>query len=151
VEKSAFASDKAVRNMMREMEEMYAAAFVRGDKKKALRRLRAGTSSKSHHFSTFRSGLLIGLAIPAVIDGLVKGMAQKQNSNNDGDADDFLVFQEETRIAIPAWDILLYLYGVILVPVLFTLLVGVNLLVWSMSRINYVFIFGKPKHYPRYM
>jgi hypothetical protein len=33
-------------------------------------------------------------------------------------------------------------YGVLLIPVLFSLLIGINLLVWSRSRINYVFIFG---------
>ena len=54
-----------------------------------------------------------------------------------------LVFQEQTRRDIPAWDALLFLYGIILVPMIFVLLVGLNLLVWSRSRINYVFIFGK--------
>jgi hypothetical protein len=34
-------------------------------------------------------------------------------------------------------------YGVFLVPVLFGLLLGLNLLVWSLSSINYVFIFGR--------
>lgn len=36
----------------------------------------------------------------------------------------------------------MYIYAVFFVPTLFTLLVGTNLLVWSHSRINYVFIFG---------
>lgn len=36
----------------------------------------------------------------------------------------------------------MYIYAVFFVPALFTLLVGTNLLVWSNSRINYVFIFG---------
>ncbi|KDR80317.1 hypothetical protein GALMADRAFT_62135, partial [Galerina marginata CBS 339.88] len=67
----AFASDKAVRQMMSEMEEMYATAFARGDKKRATRRLRAGNSTKSHHFSAFRSGVYVGLAIPALIEGLL--------------------------------------------------------------------------------
>jgi hypothetical protein len=37
-------------------------------------RLRGGTRAvhKSHHFSIFRSGALLGLALPAAIDGLVK-------------------------------------------------------------------------------
>lgn len=46
---------------------------VRGDKIKALKQLRPSPSFKSHHFSTFRSGLLLGFAIPALIDGLMKG------------------------------------------------------------------------------
>lgn len=36
----------------------------------------------------------------------------------------------------------MYIYGVLLVPVLFSLLVGTNLEVWSKARINYAFIFG---------
>lgn len=51
-------------------------------------------------------------------------------------------FRTDTRDAIQGWDALMYIYAVFFVPTLFTLLVGTNLLVWSHSRINYVFIFG---------
>lgn len=54
----------------------------------------------------------------------------------------FSVFQPHTREALPQWNVLLYVYGLLLVPVLFTLLVGINLLVWANARINYAFIFG---------
>lgn len=37
----------------------------------------------------------------------------------------------------------MYIYAIFLVPTLFAFLVGFNLVVWSASRINYVFIFGK--------
>lgn len=79
--------------MTREMEEIYTAIFGRltkfsghifyvlmvfnipacGDGKKACKRLRTKTIFKSHHFNTFRSGLLFGFAIFALIDGLLKG------------------------------------------------------------------------------
>lgn len=52
-------------------------------------------------------------------------------------------FQTDTRNAIPGYDGLLFVYSILLVPVLFSLLVGLNILVWSRARINYVFIFGK--------
>lgn len=52
-------------------------------------------------------------------------------------------FQPHTRSAIPGWDALLFIYGIFLIPVLFALLVGVNLVVWARTRINYVFIFGE--------
>jgi hypothetical protein len=52
-------------------------------------------------------------------------------------------FQNSTRAALPAWGSLLYIYAVFLVPTLFAFGVGINMLVWSASRINYVFIFGK--------
>lgn len=43
---------------------------VRGDKKRAMARLRAGSSVKSHHFSVFKSGAFMGLALPALVAGL---------------------------------------------------------------------------------
>ncbi|EGO29716.1 hypothetical protein SERLADRAFT_433683 [Serpula lacrymans var. lacrymans S7.9] len=64
VEPSAFASGATVNGLLKEMEELFAVRFERGDKKKALVRLRAGSQHKSHHFSTFRSGAWLGLALP---------------------------------------------------------------------------------------
>lgn len=46
---------------------------AQGDKKRATTRLRGGTHFKSHHFNTFRSGFLLGLAVPALASGLVNG------------------------------------------------------------------------------
>ncbi|KAL1759592.1 EXS family-domain-containing protein [Schizophyllum commune] len=74
VETSAFASDVRVRQMMTEMEDLYATRFVHGDKKRAMARLRVGTSQNSHHFSTFRSGMAIGLALPALVAGIYDSM-----------------------------------------------------------------------------
>ena len=45
---------------------------AKGDRKRALVRLRMVSSFKTHHFSTFRTGIALGLAFPAVIDGLVR-------------------------------------------------------------------------------
>ncbi|PBK68704.1 EXS-domain-containing protein, partial [Armillaria solidipes] len=69
VEMSPLVSDKSVRNMMDEMENIYATQFSRGDKKRARTKLRGGFLIKSHHFSTFRSGILLGLGIPALVSG----------------------------------------------------------------------------------
>ena len=41
----------------------------RGDRKKALDRLRIGPLLKTHHFSSYRSGLCLGLALPAIAQG----------------------------------------------------------------------------------
>ena len=35
-------------------------------------RLRGGSQHTSHHFSTFRTGMALGLAVPALADGLYK-------------------------------------------------------------------------------
>ncbi|KAJ8503472.1 hypothetical protein ONZ45_g10826 [Pleurotus djamor] len=121
VETSAFYSEKALNAMVEDMEDMYTAQ--QGNRKRAKARLRANGQVKSHHFSTFRSGITLGLALPALVSGI------------------YMSFQPETREAIKAWDALLFIYGILLLPVLFSLLVGLNVLVWSRSRINYVFIF----------
>ncbi|TFY63335.1 hypothetical protein EVG20_g6362 [Dentipellis fragilis] len=123
VEPCAFASGDIIQDIVKEMEEQFAARFTRGDKKRALVRLRAGSHHKTHHFSTFRTGFALGLAIPALVDGIVRS------------------FQPDTRAALPGWDSLLFIYSIILVPSLFSFLVGLNLLVWNRARINYVFIF----------
>ncbi|GJE94840.1 SPX and EXS domain-containing protein [Phanerochaete sordida] len=123
IDPSAFSSGAMVQGMISEMEELYAARFTKGDNKIAKMRLRGFTQHKTHHFSTFRTGLLLGLALPALVDGI------------------YLSFRHDTRQAIPGYDGLLFVYSILLVPTLFSLLVGLNILVWSRSRINYVFIF----------
>ncbi|KAF5356935.1 hypothetical protein D9756_006619 [Leucocoprinus leucothites] len=123
VDLSALGSDSALQQMMKEMQELYAQTFSRGNSKKAMDRLRGGFRSKTHHFSTLRSGILIGVAIPALASGL------------------YYSFLEETREQIPDWDALLYFYGIFLIPVVFSMLIGLNLLVWARSRVNYTFIF----------
>lgn len=72
---------------MKEMEDFYAVHFcerqphpqndmftyhdlVHGDKKKTLHRLRGATSQKTHHLSIFKSGALLGFAVPPLMAGL---------------------------------------------------------------------------------
>jgi hypothetical protein len=55
-----------------------------------------------------------------------------------------LGLQPYTRLAIPSWGSLLYIYMILLAPTLLAVLVGTNMLIWNASRINYVFIFGTP-------
>ena len=50
--------------------------------------------------------------------------------------------QPHTRVDIPSWGSLLFIYANFLVPTLLAILVGTNMLIWTASRINYVFIFG---------
>lgn len=123
VEPSAFASGAMVSSMLKETEDLFAARFERGDKKKAITHLRVGATQKSHHFSTFRTGVWLGSSIPATITGLI---ACQRHS---------------TRISLHSWDIILFIYSILLIPTLLALLVGLNLVVWAKERINYVFIF----------
>ena len=52
-------------------------------------------------------------------------------------------FQTSTRAEIPSWDALLIVYATMFIPVLFSLMVGINIFVWDKVRINHVFIFGE--------
>ena len=88
IEPSAFSSGAAVQGMMNQMEELYAARFsmsisdgvqlcvltndiAHGDNKVAKTRLRGGQARlKSHHFSVLRTGLLLGIALPAFVDAI---------------------------------------------------------------------------------
>jgi hypothetical protein len=124
---------------------MLISLLAKGDKKKAMDRLRGGwRTRKSHHAGTFWSGIFLGLAVPAFVQGLVlskcPSLAHSHDHSWGGQG-----FQTDTREAIPGWDGLLYVYGIVLIPTLFACLTGLNLLVWANARINYVFIFGEPR------
>ncbi|KAF8555480.1 hypothetical protein OG21DRAFT_1410816, partial [Imleria badia] len=69
VESSTFASGAMVGTMLKDMEHLFATHFKRGDKKKARDCLRFGPSSKTHYSSALRSGLWLGLALPAIAGG----------------------------------------------------------------------------------
>ncbi|KAG8819078.1 hypothetical protein FRC19_010139 [Serendipita sp. 401] len=123
IDPSVLSNATPVENMLDEIEKLFAARFEGGDRKKARNRLRAHFKERSHHYSTFRTGLYIGLSIPAFIAGIYSS------------------FQAPTREAVPAWAALLQIYLAFFIPVVFGLLVSLNLIVWAHVRINYIFIF----------
>lgn len=49
---------------------LFTVGLERGDKKRAMNRLRAESQHKSHHLSSFRTGAALGVALPAVICGI---------------------------------------------------------------------------------
>lgn len=110
-------------------------------------KLRAASPSqqRSYHSSVFKSGIALGLAVPALVSGVYQSTFISLHDDLDilfWTAFWHKGFQLERRAQIPAWDALLFIYGVFMVPVLFSLLIGITMSIWSNSRINYVFIFG---------
>jgi len=108
---------------------------------------RAGPQrKKSHHFNTFRSGIFFGLALPALVSGIYQSAFRfRLLIRVVCHAISLFVqtgYQPNTRAEIPGWDALLFLYSILVIPVLFSVLVGLNILVWSQSKIDYVSIFG---------
>jgi hypothetical protein len=112
-------------------------------------KLRISPTHTGHYASMFRSGLFLGLAVPAVASGLYEGSISLLGSRADSDVVCPLALQQEAHI-IPGSATLLFIYAVFAVPVLFSVLVGLNLLAWTRSRINYVFIFGLSCPYGSY-
>ncbi|KAI9573493.1 EXS family-domain-containing protein [Boletus coccyginus] len=113
VEPCDFASGAMVSIMLKEMEHLFALHFGHGDRKKAKNLLRVEPSSKTHDSNTFRSGLWLGLALPAIAAGC------------------YLSFDHSTRETFPTWSVLLFIYSIPLVPILMAVLIGVNILVWN--------------------
>ncbi|KAN0085736.1 EXS family domain containing protein [Tylopilus felleus] len=120
----SFASGAMVGTMLMEMEHLLATRFEHGDIRKAKCRLRVTQSPNTQHSSKFRSGLWLGLALPAIAGG------------------SYLSLQENTRMSLPSCDIILFIYSILVIPVLLSLLIGINILVWTRKRISYAFIFG---------
>ncbi|KAN0062004.1 Xenotropic and polytropic retrovirus receptor 1 [Thecaphora frezii] len=120
---SILVKSKRVEELLKSTEEIYAAYFEHGNRKEALNRLRVREDASTHHFSVFRSGLYLGVALCATVAGLVEAM------------------RPETQRRIPAWAALLRVYGAEFIPTAFALLFGLNLAWWHELRINTVFIF----------
>ncbi|CAE6461998.1 unnamed protein product [Rhizoctonia solani] len=54
----------------------------------------------------------------------------------------YRLLQPEAREQVPEWQSLLQVYAALSLPVIFVLLIGLNLVAWAQARINFVFIFG---------
>ncbi|KAG9315676.1 EXS family-domain-containing protein [Chiua virens] len=123
IEPSAFASDTVVNCMIEETEQLFAAYFEHGNKKKASRLLRFELATKTQHSSMLRTGLCLGITLCATTGGY------------------YFSSQEQTRNSLTSWNIFLFVYSILATPVLLALLIGLNIQVWTLAKINYTFIF----------
>jgi len=82
---------------------------------------------------------MLGLAVPALLAGLFNGICVRHTYASDNIDFSVLLAMDSDWSGASG---LLYVYAMFFVPTLFALLVGLNILAWSRSRINYSFIFG---------
>ncbi|GJJ15013.1 hypothetical protein Clacol_009286 [Clathrus columnatus] len=94
VERCRFAKSKRMEDTLREIENIFAARFgtlvkmsiescfltslsysEKGDRKKALKKLKSAFQHRSHYFSVFRTGAYIGLGFPALVLGLYNSIS----------------------------------------------------------------------------
>ncbi|KIR29217.1 hypothetical protein I309_01804 [Cryptococcus deuterogattii LA55] len=119
ISKCTFSKSEAIDDLIKQCEELYTIHFEHGDSKKARERLRRQQLEKTHYQSVFRSGLMLGIGLPAAIAALVESG------------------RDETRREIPGWQGLLQAYGGLYLPVIFALLFELNLWAYVTARINY--------------
>lgn len=99
VSPSVLVCSTSIEKLLVSSEEIYTAYFEHGQRKRALARLRANTGGAAgeqhtHHMSASRTGFFLGIALCAVVAGIIEAM-QQQTSRND----------------IPQWQALLRVYG----------------------------------------
>ncbi|ODH38139.1 hypothetical protein ACO22_02553 [Paracoccidioides brasiliensis] len=127
VNKSWFVQSEVVENHMVSVEDLYARYFERGNRKVAISKLR-GRSSRTydHSSSSFRNGLTLS---GGIVFGL-HGAAYAVHRLYHGD--------DEVRV----WtSYLLQIYGGFFLAVFHFLLFCLDCKIWSMSKINYAFVF----------
>lgn len=83
---------------------------------------------------------MIGAAIPAVVVGFYQGMICMSPQLPHTDVP-YIAFQPDTQARMPNCWPLMEVYATLAIPVIFSLLVGLNILAWSRKRLNYAFIF----------
>lgn len=122
-------TSETVPKLLRATEEIFTSYFEHGDSKRARDVLREpfslppGMREHNHHQSVFRTGVYLGVALCATIQGLRDAL------------------DPQTQAVLPQWKQLLQLYAAEFIPTLFALLFGLNLAAWQHVRINTVFIF----------
>lgn len=102
--------------------------------------MRRVVAPSNHHFSVFRSGVLIGLSIPAIVAGTYFGITTPviySESNRETELQTAAKPKNAQQTTA-----MLQVYATLGIPVTFALLVGINLVAWARARINYMFIFG---------
>ncbi|KAF8986300.1 hypothetical protein BGZ46_006922 [Entomortierella lignicola] len=119
-----FMNSGIVEDLIKETEDVFIENFEKGHRRRGMAKLRIPDSkNQTHHFTTLRIGLYLGLAAPLLIQALQSA------------------FSEETAIEIPYRDGLLLVYAGLFLTTLFACLFGFNMYIWAKSRINYKFIF----------
>jgi len=74
ISKSYFGSSDVLETLIHQTEDLFSRYFERGDRKHAVERLRTREKSREFYGSTFRSGILLGLGVFAMIQGMVAGL-----------------------------------------------------------------------------
>ena len=127
VNKAWFVNSDALDGHIKAVEDLYARYFERGNHKLAVGKLRSlGKRRGNEGGSSFQNGLLIGTGAVFAVQGLVYG-AQ-------------LLFDEDPEMRLRT-SYLMQAYGGYFLMLLLFSWFCVNCWIWTMNKVNYVFIF----------
>ncbi|WWC72020.1 uncharacterized protein I206_105979 [Kwoniella pini CBS 10737] len=122
ISKATFSQSQAIDGLIKQIEDLYTSHFEHGDSKRARDKLRRQTTERTHYNSVFRSGVMIGIGLPAAVFALIESS------------------KSHTREQIPAWGGMLQVYGGLYLPIMFAMLFQLNLGAYVAARINYEFV-----------
>ncbi|WWC64582.1 uncharacterized protein I303_107193 [Kwoniella dejecticola CBS 10117] len=122
ISKATFSQSEAIDGLIKQIEDLYTIHFEHGDSKRARDKLRRQITEKTHYDSVFRSGIMIGIGLPAAVFAIIESS------------------KSSTREEIPAWGGLLQVYGGLYLPIMFAMLFQLNLGAYVAARINYEFV-----------
>lgn len=72
VAKTHFATSTVIDDLQSETENLFGVNFEKGSRKKAVQRLRFMGVTTTHHFASWRAGVMFGAALPPLVDGIVR-------------------------------------------------------------------------------
>lgn len=128
VNKAYFVQSDVVDTYLHAVEDLYARYFERGNHKVAMGKLRSGSGKAGNFtFSAFRSGLLIGTGAVFGIQGLI-------NAHH-------LEITHPDALTRIHTSYLLQIYGGYLLALYLFAFFCLDCAIWSVNKINYVFIF----------
>ncbi|CAG8446322.1 7582_t:CDS:10 [Acaulospora morrowiae] len=133
VNEKGFTKSKRLEKLIREIEDFYSEHFEEGSRRRSMKKLRIPSKKHINHYSSaWRTGIYLGMAIPLFVQSIYYVF----HKNSD-------VFRQNVSAGFDYTDRyhLMQLYAGMGLPIIFSLMIGINMFVWTRARINYKFIF----------
>lgn len=123
IDQSYFITSNVLDELIGQIEDLYSFTFEKGNRKVAITKLRSNEVLQTFYSDFFKSGLLLGFALPLFVLAVYHGV------------------HDTVRGILPEGRFLLQIWGGFFLATLMALLFGINCAIWSRFKINYKFIF----------
>lgn len=138
VNEKSFVKSSKLDKLIREIEEFYSIHYEEGSRRRSMKKLRVPSKRNVRHYSSmWKTGLYLGLALPFFIQSVYLALNRNRDvflrDVNNIDYEEYSEDASRYRI--------MQLYAAMGMPIIFMLMIGINMHVWTRARINYKFIF----------